>query len=106
MKKLSVYLLIVILSFVYTYDSVQALAHALGRDSSFAWMKTMECEKGAESEESKGQKEKLDFLDHYFSHTQLSLAQIGTISLDSHHAINFSSTDHSLTIYSPPESHA
>jgi hypothetical protein len=67
-------------------------------------MESMESsEKSTESEESKEQKEKLDFLDHFYSHTQLSLAQIGTIKLDSHHAINFSSADHSQTIYSPPE---
>ncbi len=103
MKTLSIYLLIVILSFVYTYDSIQTLANALGTDSSFAWMKNMECEKSAESEESKEQREKVDFLDHYYSHAQLSLAQIGTKALDSHHAINFCSSDHSKTIYSPPE---
>ena len=104
MKKLTVYLLIFLLSFVYTFESVQMLANALGDDSSYTWIEGMESsEKTTESEESKEQKEKVDFLDHLYSHTQLTLAQIGTIKFDPHHAINFYSSDHSQTIYSPPE---
>ncbi len=104
MKKLTLHLLILILSFVYTYESVQVLANALGEKSSYAWMECLENgENSTESEESKEQKEKVDFLSQFYSHSQLSLARIGTDKLNSHHTINFSSSDHSLTIYSPPE---
>jgi hypothetical protein len=93
-----------LLSFVYTSESILALATSLDDDPSFAWIESLEnSENSTESEESKEQKKKVDFLTNFYFHTQLSLAQIGTISLDSHHAINFISDDHSMTIYSPPE---
>lgn len=103
MKRISVYLLILLLSFVYTSESIQMLAKALGDKAAYAWMANIENnESNTESEESKEQKEKIEFLGHYIN-TQLSLAQQGSASLNSNHCIHFSSSDHSQTIYSPPE---
>ena len=103
MKRISVYLLIFLLSFVYSSESIQMLAKALGNKVAFAWMANIEnSESNTESEESKEQKEKIEFLGHYIN-TQLTLALQGSASLNSSHCINFSSSDYSQTIYSPPE---
>lgn len=103
MKKISVYLLIFLLYFVYTSESVRILARALGDKSAYTWMDKIDCsENSAESEKSKEQKEKIEFLGHYIP-TQLNLARKVLAGLNFNHCINFPSFEYSQTIYSPPE---
>jgi hypothetical protein len=92
---------------VNSFESIQLLSTTLEDDSRYAWIENMDTSEGkTESEKSGEQKEKIEFLGHFNTHSQLTLEQIGLARLTASQNINFSSSDHSQTIYSPPENFA
>jgi len=102
LKKVTVYGLIFLISFIYTYETICVLTKVIG-DDHISWVDSMECERGAEPGESKEQKEKVDFLEHVYHNNHFSMAYIGLFSFDTSQNISFSSSDYSQMVYSPPE---
>lgn len=102
MKKVAVYGLIFLISFVCTYETICVLTKVI-EDEQISWVDNMECERGAEPGETKEQKEKVDFLEHMHHNNHLTMAYVGLISADASQNISFSSSDYSQVVYSPPE---
>ena len=103
MKKAVTYILIFLVSFVCSYETVEYFSKTIG-DTSIAWVDDIPCqEKSSESEESNEKNEKKNFSDvsdisKYITLSHIELGSIGTKQNN-----NFSSSDYSQVVYSPPE---
>lgn len=101
LKKAITYLLIFIVSFSYNYEAIEYFTEAIG-DSPITWVDDLDCEE-KESKESNEKNEKSEYSDELFLDNSLVSAYIELIGLGTMQNHNFSSSDYSQVVYSPPE---
>lgn len=108
MQKLITYCLLILFSFAYSYESIKYFSKGFG-DISIACLADFDCEeKNSESEKSNNKNEKLNFAEDLFHKNKLLYNSLlfGIIqpgSWGSNQNSNFSSSDYSQQVYSPPE---
>lgn len=106
MKKGIAYILVFLVTFSYNYEGIQYFSKTIG-NTSISRMDNFDCEeKGAEKEDSneKSEKnEKTDFSEELYFDSNLISAQLQLVRLHSKKNHNFSSSDFSQVVYSPPE---
>ena len=108
MKKIITYSLLILFSFAYSYETIKYFSKAFD-GVSIAWIDNFDCEeKESESEKSSEKNEKLNFsedfyLNHKLFNNTLISGQLEAGNLGSNQNIDFSSSDYSQKVYSPPE---
>ena len=106
MKKAIAYILVFLVSFSYNYETIQFFSKAIG-NTSISRMDNFDCEeKGTEKEDSneKSEKnEKTGFSEALYFDSDMISAQLELVRLHSKKNHNFSSSDFSQVVYSPPE---
>lgn len=99
MKKVITYILILVVSCAYSYETIEYFSKVYG-NISIALM-------DAESEESNEKNQKESFSDDFFLHKHLHNRVISNLmeltSLGTNQNKNFSPSDYSHEVYSPPE---
>lgn len=106
MKKIITYCLLIIFSFAYSYETIKYFSKTFD-GVSITWIDNFDCEE-KESENGSEKNEKLNFSeDFYLSHKHfnntLIAGQLEAGSLGSSQNIDFSSSDYSQKVFSPPE---
>lgn len=106
LKKIITYCLLIIFSFAYSYETIKCFSKTFD-GVSIAWIDNFDCEE-KESEKSSEKNEKLNFsedfyLNHKHFNNTLIAGQLEAGSLGSTQNPDFSSSDYSQKVYSPPE---
>lgn len=102
MKISVVYLLIFCVSFAFNFETIEYFSNALG--NSISWMEEFHCEeRTAEAEESSEKSEKLKISEYLNSNHHFIIGLIEPSRFSSNQNIDFSSSDYSQVVYSPPE---
>lgn len=106
LKKIITYCLLIIFSFAYSYETIKYFSKTFD-GVSITWIDNFDCEE-KESENGSEKNEKLNFSeDFYLSHKHfnntLIAGQLEAGSLGSSQNIDFSSSDYSQKVFSPPE---
>lgn len=106
MKKIITYCLFILFSFAYSYETINYFSKVFD-GASIAWIDSFDCEE-KESEKGNEKNEKLNFAeDFYLNHKHfnntLIAGQLEFTSLSSKQNIDFSSSDYSQKVFSPPE---
>ena len=103
MKNKVTYILIFLVSFAYSYETIEYFSKTIG-DTSIVWIDDIPCqEKNSESEESNEKNEKLNFSDDSYLNSYLISCHTECGNFCSRQNNNFSSSDYSQVVYSPPE---
>lgn len=108
MKKITTYCLLVLFSFAYSFETIKYFSKAFD-GVPIVWMDDFDCEeKQSETEKSTEKNEKLNFAeDFYLNHKHynntLISGQLESGRLGSKQNPDFSSSDYSQKVYSPPE---
>ena len=108
LSKIITYCLLIIFSLAYSYETIKYFSTTIG-DTSICWLDNFDCEeKSSESEESNKENEKLNFsedllLNHKNLYNNLIACYIESSNKGFNQSINFSSSNYSLQVYSPPE---
>lgn len=106
LQKVITYSLLVIFSFAYSYETISYFSKALG-DNSISWLANFDWEENdSESEKSNEKNEKLNFSEDFFfnlKHNNIIPGQLDLRCLGHKQYIDFSSSDYSQQVYSPPE---
>ncbi len=108
LKKIITYCLLILFSFAYSYETIKYFSKVFD-GASIAWIDNFDCEeKESESEKGNEKNEKLNFAeDFYLNHKHfnntLIAGQLELKSLSSKQSIDFSSSDFSQKVFSPPE---
>ncbi|MES2139806.1 MAG: hypothetical protein V4511_08850 [Bacteroidota bacterium] len=106
MKKIIAYCLLILFSFAYSYETIKYFSKVFD-GGSIALIDNFDCEE-KESEKGNEKNEKLSFLeDFYLNHKHFNNTLIAGLleptSLSSRQNIDFSSSDFSQKVFSPPE---
>ena len=103
MKKAVTYILIFLVSFACSYETMEYFSKTIG-DTSIAWIDDISCqEKSSESEESNEKNEKKNFSDDSDLNNYPISSHIEPGNFHSKQNSDFSSSDYSQVVYSPPE---
>lgn len=100
--------MLIIFSFAYSFETIKYFSKVFNSDS-IAWVDSFDCEeKESESEKGSEKNEKLNFsedfyLNHKHFNNTLIAGQLELSSLSSKQNIDFSSSDYSQKVFSPPE---
>jgi len=106
LQKFITYCLLILFSFAYSYETIKYFSKAFD-GVSIVWIDNFDCEE-KESEKNSEKNEKLNFsedfyLNHKHFNNTLMAGQLELASLSSNQNIDFSSSDYSQKVYSPPE---
>ncbi len=106
LKKIIAYCLLILFSFAYSYETIKYFSKVFD-GGSIALIDNFDCEE-KESEKGNEKNEKLSFLeDFYLNHKHFNNTLIAGLleptSLSSRQNIDFSSSDFSQKVFSPPE---
>lgn len=100
------YILVFLISFAYNFDTIKLVSKVIG-ETSVVWVDDFDCEEKSEGNENSKEKneknEKSDFFDDFYLDNNLISGQIELLRIHSKQNHNFSSSDFSQVVYSPPE---
>lgn len=106
LKNIITYILILFISFAYSYETIEYFSKAIG-DDSITWADDFDCEENS-SEKEDPNEEKANFDDDWsmnnkYPNNQLipKHFELGILSYRQHN--RFSSDDYGQEVYSPPE---
>lgn len=103
MKAVTTYILVFLIAFAHNFDTIKLVSEAIGQNA-IVWVDDFDCdEKSEENEKSKEKSEKSDFFDDFYLDNNLISQQIELLRIHSKQNTNFSSSDYSQVVYSPPE---
>ena len=103
MKAAISYILVFLIAFAHNFDTIKLVSEAIGQNA-IVWVADFDCdEKSEENEKSKEKSEKSDIFDDFYLDNNLISQQIELLRIHSKQNTNFSSSDYSQVMYSPPE---
>lgn len=103
MKTALTFILVFLIAFAHNYDTIKLVSKAIGQHA-VVWVDDFDCEEKSDGKEkSKEKSEKSDIFDDFYLDNNLISGQIELIRIHSRQNHNFSSSDFSQVVYSPPE---